>query len=363
MAEDTGQDKTEEPTEKKKKDSRDKGEVAHSRELDSLGVILAAAVALGVWFPSMANQARSFTSRLLTEGVENPLSLIQDPLELLTESTWLVLALVGPLLLAAFVVAFVLAAGQVGFVWSWKSMEFKPERLDPLKGLKNKVASKQAFVEWLKSMAKVTIVGVVAWKVYQGWGGGLTDLALRDLEGSLLWMANVMARLVGFTLIPMAALAVADFGFQRWNTNEQMKMTRDEVKREHKESDGDPHMKGKRRQRMIAVSQNRMLAEVATATVILTNPSHYSVALRYEAGQAEPPMVVASGVDLMASRIKDIARTAGIPRVENRPLARALYANCPVGTPIRAELFEAVAEVLAFVFKLRDRHAGGSTVR
>jgi flagellar biosynthetic protein FlhB len=360
MADDSGQDKTEEPTEKKKQDSRDEGQVAHSRELDSLGVILAAAATLAVWFPGMARHAREFTVHVLKDGAGNPEALISDPVRLLTEGAEVLLWIVGPLLLAASVVAFVLAAGQVGFEWSWKTMEPKPERMDPLKGLKNKLGSKQALVEWLKSMAKVLIVAAVAWNLARAWSPGLTDLAGRDLDGSLAWTAAVMARLVGFTLLPMAALALADLGFQRWNTNEQMKMTREEVKREHKESDGDPHMKAKRRQRMAQVSQNRMLAEVATATVVVTNPSHYAVALRYEVGQPGPPVVVAAGLDLMAEKIKELARSAGVPRVENRPLARALHSTSPVGTHIRPELFEAVAEVLAFVFRLRDRHAGAS---
>ncbi len=360
MADDQGQDKTEEPTEKKKKDSRERGDVAHSRELDSLAVMLMASAAVVAWTPGMAREAREFTRLLLVEGVQNPNSVIADPGRLFTEGITVVLTMVGPLLLAAVLAAFSLAAGQVGFIWSWKPMEPKPERLDPVKGLKNKLASKQAAVEWLKSMAKVAFVAAVAWSMFNSWGPGLTDLAARDLEGSLQWTANVLARLVGFTLLPMTALALADFGFQRWNTHEQMKMTREEVKREHKENDGDPHLKAKRRQRMIAVSQNRMLAEVASATVVVTNPSHYAVALRYEIGQPGPPVVVAAGVDLLASKVKDLARTAGVPRVENRPLARALYATSVVGHPIQAELFEAVAEVLAFVFRLRQRHAGAS---
>jgi len=360
MSDDSGQDKTEEPSEKKKQDSREKGEVAHSRELDSLGVIAAAFGTLAAWFPGMTRHASDFTVRMIKEGGNNPETFISDPLRLLEDSMMVVLMIVGPLLAASALVAFSLAAAQVGFVWSWKSMEPKLEKLDPIKGLKGKVASKQAFVEFLKSMAKVVIVGVVAYKLAILWAPGLTELAWKGLDGSLLWTASVMARLVGFILLPMSALALADFGFQRWNTNDKMKMTREDVKREHKESDGDPHMKAKRRGKMMAASQNRMLAEVTSATVVVTNPSHYAVALRYEVGQEGAPIVIATGVDLMAEKIKDLARTAGIPRVENRPLARALYSTSVVGHPIRSDLFEAVAEVLAFVFKLRARHAGAS---
>jgi len=356
MAEDKGQDKTEEPTEKRKKDSREKGQVALSRELGSVGV-LAGVVAVGAaWTPGMSRYMRDYTARIFKDGVDNPEAFFSDLPLLMGNAVWTVLVLIGPILLVAVVVALLLTAGQVGFVWSWQPLEPKLEKLDPIQGLKNKLFSAQAVAEWLKSMAKVVIVGVVSWKVAEAWARGGADLAGRYLEGSLGWMGAVLVRLVGFVLLPMIALAAADFAFQRWNTNEKMKMTREELKREFKEMDGDPHMKGKRRQRAVQMSQNRMLAEVAEATVVVTNPSHYAVALRYEIGQDGPPMVVAVGTDLMAARIKDLARTAGVPRIENRPLARALHATSVVGHPIPADLFEAVAEVLAFVFRVRDRN-------
>jgi len=360
MADDSGQDKTEEPTEKKKRDSREEGQVAHSREVDSLGVLAAAVGAALAWLPGMAHALADFSTGIFRDGTQNPLAVVGDPEVMFREVMVTVLLMVGPILLGAVLAAFTLAAGQVGFVWSWKPLAPKAERLDPIKGLKNKLFSSQALVEWLKSMAKVVIVGVVAWMVAGHHVSGLVDLASRDLEGSLAWTGLGLARLVGFTLLPMGALALGDFAFQRWHTNHQMKMTREEVKREHKESEGDPHMKAKRRQRMVAVSQNRMLAEVSEATVVVTNPDHYAVALKYELGQEGPPVVLAMGVDLLAEKIKQRARTAGVPRVENRPLARALYSSSVVGYPIRGDLFEAVAEVLAFVFRLRQRHAGAS---
>lgn len=360
MADDSGQDKTEEPTEKKRRDSREEGQVAHSREVDSLGVLAAAVGASVAWLPGMADALSDFATGIFRDGTQNPMSVMGDPGLLLQQGLTTVMLMVGPILLGAVLAAFALAAGQVGFVWSWKPMTPKAERLDPIKGLKNKLFSSQALMEWVKSMAKVTIVGVVAWMVAGANVSGLVELASRDLAGALTWTGLTLVKLVGFTLIPMSALAIGDFAFQRWHTNDQMKMTREEIKREHKESDGDPHMKAKRRQRMVAVSQNRMLAEVSEATVVVTNPDHYAVALKYEMGQEGPPLVLAMGVDLLAEKIKERARTAGVPRVENRPLARALYSSSVVGYPIRGDLFEAVAEVLAFVFRLRQRHAGAS---
>ncbi len=356
MADDSGQDKTEEPTDKRKKDGREKGQVAMSRELGSVGVLAGVVAISAAWAPGMSRTLQRYTTHLFKDGVDNPEAFFSDLPELMGDAVWTVLVLVGPLLIVATVMALLLTVSQVGFVWSWQPLEPKLEKLDPIQGLKSKLFSAQAVAEWLKSMAKVIIVGAVAWNIAVAWAPGLADLAGRDLEGSLSWMGAVIFRLVGYVLLPMVALAAADFAFQRWSTNNKMKMTREELKREFKEMDGDPHMKGKRRQRAIQMSQNKMLAEVSGATVVVTNPSHYAVALRYEIGQAGPPIVVAVGSDLMAARIKDIARSAGIPRIENRPLARALHGSSVVGHPIPADLFEAVAEVLAFVFRVRDRN-------
>ena len=362
---DSGQDKTEEPTEKRKKDSREKGQVANSREVASVGVLVAVAGVFVAWTPGLSRRMQDYAHTFFKDAVDNPEAFTGDLPGLMADGIWTVLVLVGPILIAATAVALLLTAGQVGLVWSWKPLEPKLEKLDPIQGLKSKLFSSQALMEWGKSMAKVLIVGVIAYRLALNWSPGLADLAGRDLEGSLTWTAAAMIRLVGFVLLPMIGLAAADLAFQRWHTNEKMKMTREEMKREHKEMDGDPYMKAKRRQRAIQMSQNRLLAEVSEATVVVTNPSHYSVALRYEIGQAGPPILVAAGVDARAALIKDIARTKGIPRVENRPLARALYSEGTVGHPIPAELFEAVAEVLAFVFRVRERNraaarAGGA---
>lgn len=361
MADDSGQDKTEEPTDKKKQDSREQGQVANSREVSSLGVLSAVGGAAMAWFPGMVQQIQSLCVDVLVDGAGHSEAFVSDLPGLLAKSVVVILTMVGPLLLGATVAAFALTAGQVGFVWSWKALEFKPDRLDPIQGIKNKMFSSNAVVEWVKSLLKVILVAAVAYNVALGWMDGLEQLSMKDLDGGLRWTVAVLLRLVAYTLLPMVILAAADLVFQRWNTNEKMKMTREEVKREHKESDGDPHMKAKRRQKAMQISQNRMLAEVAEATVVVTNPSHYAVALKYELGQGTPPIVVAAGVDALAEKIKELARTAGVPRVENRPLARALYSTSPVGHPIAHELFDAVAEVLAFVFRLKNRHGPGAT--
>ena len=353
---DSGQDKTEEPTEKRKQDSRNKGQVANSRELSSVGVLAAVSAVFVAWTPGLVQRMRTYAHRFFKEGPDNPEAFMADVPALLADGVITVVILVGPILGVATVAALLLTAGQVGLVWSWEPLEPKLEKLDPVQGLKNKLFSMQALVEWGKSMAKVVIVGVIAYKITMGWGPGLAELAGRDLEGSLRWTAGAIIRLVGYVLIPMLGLAIGDFAFQRWQTNDKMKMTREEMKREHKEMDGDPYMKAKRRQRAIQMSQNRLLAEVSEATVIVTNPSHYSVALKYELGQPGPPLLVAAGLDARAALIKDIARSKGIPRVENRSLARALYSSGTVGHPIPAELFEAVAEVLAFVYRVRQRN-------
>jgi len=350
---DKGQDKTEDPTPKRREDFRKKGQVAQSKDLASVAVLLSVTFILVVWSPTLLRLSSDLCLEVMVGGVNNPGSYLLDPVEFLIGILWLLAKLIGPILAAAFVAALLASVGQVGLVVSWKPLEPDLNKLNPIKGLQQKMFSAQAVAEWLKAMLKVSIVGFVSWRMWDIYSPALNELAWRDLHGSVIWTMLLVAKLVAFTLLIMVALAVGDYAFSRWQLFQQMKMTMQELRDETKESDGDPYRNARIRQLMRELSSNRLLAEVGDATVVVTNPSHYAVALRYEMSQAGPPIVVARGSDLRAARIKDIARTAGIPRVENRPLARALYSNTRVGQEIPGDLYEAVAEVLAFVYRIR----------
>ncbi|HCP45072.1 MAG TPA: flagellar biosynthesis protein FlhB [Deltaproteobacteria bacterium] len=350
---DKGQDKTEEPTPKRREDYRKKGQVAQSRDLASVAVLLSVTSILVVWAPSLLSICSELCYDLMVAGVNNPASYVNDPTALLISMLYLIGKLVGPILAAAFVAALFASIGQVGLVVSWQPLQPDLNKLNPIKGIQQKMFSAQAVAEWLKAMLKVTIVGFVSWRMWEAYSPGLNELASRDLQGSLTWTMILVAKLVGYTLLLMVVLAVGDYIFSRWQLYQQMRMTLQELRDETKESDGDPYRNARVRQLMRELSSNRLVAEVNEATVVITNPSHYAVALRYEMGQAGPPIVVARGTDMRAARIKDIARSSGIPRVENRPLARALYSHTRVGQEIPGDLYEAVAEVLAFVYRIR----------
>lgn len=354
--EDSGQDRNEDPTDKRKKDFREKGRVAQSRDLASVGVLLAVAMAMAAWWPAMVGAAERLTIEFIGDGPANSDLFLKDPLELMRLGMWEVLVIAGPILLVAVVAGTLLAIAQVGLTWSWKPLEFDLNKLNPISGIKQKIFSAQAMFEWVKAMAKVMIVGTVGYQLAKRHGGGLTDLASASLRDSVGWAGGMVARLLLFTLLAMLVLAIADYGFAKWQLLRKMRMTKQELKEENKEMDGDPHVKARVRRLMMEMSSNRLVAEVSEATVVVANPSHYAIAIKYEIGQPGPPIVVARGKDERAKKIKEIARSNGIPRIENRPLARALYASVKEGQEIPAGMYEAVAEMLAFVYRLRDRN-------
>jgi flagellar biosynthetic protein FlhB len=354
---DSGQDRTEEPTDKRIKDFRDDGKIAQSRDLASVGVLLAVSAALAAWWPGMSRAAEELTRELFTTGALAPQSYLDDPHRVFRVAVVAGATMVLPILGAGVVAALLVVPAQVGLHWSWKPLEAKPERLNPISGLQQKIFSAQAAAEWVKAMAKVVLVGSVSWWVLEPRVLHVGELSLVGLGESAARTAEVVAVLVASLLLAMLVLSLGDLAFQKWNLMRKMRMTRQEMKQENKESEGDPHMKAKVRRLMHQMSANRLVAEVGGATAVIVNPTHYAVAVRYELGQGGPPLVVARGVDERARLIKDIARSNGIPRIENRPLARALYAQTREGSEIPVDLYEAVAEVLAFVYRLRRSQA------
>jgi flagellar biosynthetic protein FlhB len=360
MAEEwSGQDRTEEPSDKRREDFRNRGQVAVSRELSSVGVLLFVSLALVASWPYVVREAGDFSRGVVARGALHPETLLADPTRLLFDCVLAVVRMSAPVLAAGLLAALLLGLAQAGLHWSWQSLQFDWNRLDPFQGLRQRLFSAHAAAEWVKSMAKVGIVGWIAWKLARQLAPSLPELALRDLAGASSWTGLLLWKLLGWSLLAMLVLAVADYAFVRWQLMRRMRMTRQELREEHKEQEGDPQLRARIRRLMQEVSRNRLVKEVTAATVVVSNPTHFAVALRYELGQKGPPRVVAKGVDSRAIRIQGIARSAGVPRIENRPLARALYAQCRVGQEVPAGLFEAVAEVLAFVYRVRGIAAGG----
>jgi len=358
-----GQDPTEEPTEKRREDTRKKGQTAKSADLTSIGLLLSVSLCIGVWGDEIVDSIGGLCIEVLTVGIDNPSFYADNPLKIMVLCLRVLAWTAGPIIVVAFVSAFLLMVCQVGLTLSFKPLEPDLSKLNPISGLQEKMFSAQAVAEWLKSMLKVLVVGFVAWRLWELNSPMLTELPWRDIQGGVYWAGVLVAKVVGYTLLAMLPVAIGDLAFSKWQLYRKMRMTMQELKDEHKEQDGDPYRKAKMKQLMLDMGGGRLLADVQEATVVVTNPSHYAVALRYEMGQSVAPIVVAMGTDHRARRIKEIARAEGIPRVENRALARALYSQSKVGQEIPFGFYEAVAEVLAFVYRLRASRGPSRTAQ
>lgn len=345
--------KTEEPTPKKQREAREKGEVARSQEVNHWFILLAFATTLGLLAPIFVGQL----GRALVPFLEQPHRIV-----LSGDSTRLVLSSllwdVGKAMALPFAatIAAALAAGflQGGFVVSAESLKPKLEKLSPLSGFK-RVFGQRALVEFVKGLLKISLVGAVItllvtprWQRYLH----LPELSLDDLL-SLLRIEAL--RVVIGVLAVMSVIAGADYLFQRYKHNQKLRMSRQEIKDEMRQSEGDPMVKARLRQLRQERARQRMMAAVPGADVVVTNPTHFAVALRYEGEVMSAPVVVAKGVDFIAQKIREVAKENDVPIVENRPLARALYDTVDIDQEVPPDHYKAVAEVIGYVMRLRGK--------
>ncbi len=270
----------------------------------------------------------------------------------------------GKLLLCILVPLFALgllaAYSQVGFAITPNALGFKPERLDPIAGF-GRLFSLKGGVRTLMALLKIglitTAMGAAAWSQV----GSVTKLSSLELGPALAGIGYITIRCVGAGLAVITALSIADYAYQRWQHERDLRMSKQEIRQEMKQSEGDPHVKARIRRLQRELASRRMMQDVPKATVVVTNPTHYAVALSYEreddSKKGRAPRVVAKGVDHVAQRIKEVAREAGVVVYEDAPLARSIHAQCEIGDQIPVELYQAVAGVLAYVYKLQGRKA------
>ena len=356
MAEEqTGQERTEEPTARRLQQAREKGQVARSRELNTLLMLLPCAVALWVTGEMEMDAVRRLFSGALTPPTST-MKATEEVGAFLGYSLLSGLEMIVPFLALTVVVALLGPASMGGLIFSVQSMTPGLDKLDPIKGL-GRILSRKSLLELVKSLLKFFLVA------------GVAALVLLSFERQVMGLISLpvgegiaqAGRMIMLTLILLSAsliLVVAiDVPFQLWDHNRKLRMTKQEVKDEMKETDGNPEVKGKVRQKQREIADRRMLADVPTADVVITNPTHFSVALKYDQSGTMAPQVIAKGADLMAMQIRHIARANDIVIYEEPPLARALYASTEVGDEIPGNLFLAVARVLAYVFHLRKAQA------
>ncbi len=351
MAEnESGQERTEQPTPKRQEDARKKAQVPRSRELNTLLSLLFGSMGLFFFGGSIVTGLLDILKRSFTispDQFNDPTALSVSLISGLEQALLFSL----PLFLLLVAGAFVGPLAMGGWAFSTSAIAFKLEKVDPLKGLK-RIASAKSLMELLKALAKFILVTSVAtaviWQVFDEF----LMLGRENIESSLAHLAGIASwAFLGFC-VALIAIAAVDVPFQLWEHTRQMRMTRQEVRDESKETEGRPEVKSRMRALQRERSQQRMLEQVPTASVVITNPTHYAVALKYDDQSARAPVVVAKGRDLVAARIRDIAGENNITIFAAPPLARAIYATTEIDHEVPAQLYVAVAQVLAYVYQL-----------
>jgi flagellar biosynthesis protein FlhB len=353
MAEKDGQEKSEQATSKKLTDSRDKGQVPKSQEINSLAVFTTGLMVLfftkdyvGVKLWNMSTYI--FSSLDTLELSVNVLSIYA------VQAVFFFVSTVFPVLLGIVIISLAVGYGQVGFKITPKALKPKLNKLNPITGFKNSFLSSKPLVELGKSVAKLAVIGIFSYFILKDMvlnSIGLVNFTIAEIVDFML--DNSVDFLWRVSLVYLV-IAFADFAYQKSKFKKDQKMTKHEVKEENKQMEGDPQIKAQIKGKQMEMSRNRMLQDVPTADVVITNPTHFAVALKYDIGNTMAPKVVAKGKDLLAQKIKSIAKENNVPMHEDVQLARALYKACEVGQDIPENLFKAVAQILAYIFKLKQ---------
>lgn len=356
MAEDSGQEKTEEPTGKKIEESKKKGQIARSKELGTMFVLIFSAISLLLYGPEIGKGLYNIMGRLLTLNRNET----YDTTKMF--SVWGVVAdaLVFPMAMFVFIIVLAGIIGNTllgGFNFSWQAAAPKASKMSPAKGIK-RMLGPQAGVELVKSILKFAVVAGFAIFLINTFFDEILHLSIESAPGNIIHALEILAWMFLGLTCTLTIIAAIDAPYQSHKHHKELKMTLQEVKDEYKNSEGDPQIKARIRQTQRQMSQRRMMQDVPDADVVVTNPTHYSVALKYDTERAGAPIVLAKGADEMAMQIRKIAKGNDVPIVESPMLTRALYHTAEVGDQIPDQLFTAVAQVLAYVFQLKRFQKG-----
>lgn len=349
------EEKTETASPKKRREAREKGQVAKSRELITAALLLITFITLRIFAASIITNLADLIIMFLTfpKNIENAVS-IEDLSYLYIKCLWVFAKIMAPVLLVSAVVAIVLNYLQVGFLFTMKPLTPKFDKLNPITGFKN-IFSKKAFVEFIKSIFKIGVIGYVIVSYLKNNFAVIPELLALDMLETAVFIGNTIINTGIRVAVVLLIMSVFDYGFQFWEFEKSMKMSKQEIKDEYKMTEGNPQIKSKIKEKQRQMSLRRMMTEVPKADVIITNPTHFAIAIKYDTTKAEAPIVLAKGKDIIAQKIKEIAKDNNIPTVENKPLAQALYKSVEIGDMVPAELYKAVAEVLAFVYSLKNK--------
>jgi len=355
MAEESFEEKTEQATPRKREEAREKGEVAKSRELPSVAVLLAAMFTLTFLGSHIYSQIRVIMQTSFSLPLVKDLN-ISEFLGFAQEIFRPFMLAIGPPLAAAFITAILANVVQIGFKISPKSLKPKFSKLNPLKGF-GRLFSKQSFMELAKSLFKLALVSTIAYLTIKSEMSQILLLGTMELNSIFIYMLTTFLKIAIRCTLAMIFLAVIDYAFQKWDFEKRLKMTKKEAKDDHKRTEGDPLIKSKIRSIQREMARKRMMEAVPQADVVITNPTHLAVALKYEAASMGAPKLVAKGAGKVAQRIKELAGKYNIPLIENKELARSLYQLAEIDQEIPPNLYPAVAEVLAYIYKLKTNYA------
>lgn len=352
----SGGDKTEKATPKKLKDAREEGRVAKSTDLINGFMLFVLFVILKFFGSFMSDYFEKSFVKFYNKvpGFSAEVFNVSKAINLGRELIFDIVIISMPIMMAGFIVALVTNVAQVGWKVTGKPLKPKLNRIDPISGAK-RMFSKDKVVELIKAIAKISAISVVSYNAMKDKWKFILNLYEYEFMQAIL---NILSTVIDVGIkisIVFVIIGVFDFAYQKWKYLHDLKMTKQEVKDEFKQMEGDPQVKGRVRQKMREASRRRMMQELPKADVVITNPTHFAVAIRYDKETSDAPVVIAKGADFLAKHIKEVAKSHDIEIVENKPLARILYHNVEIGDKIPPELYEMVAEVLVYVYKVKNK--------
>ena len=350
---DKDQERTEQASPRRRDEARNKGQVAKSPEVASAAILLACTIFFYFGSGGMIERLMDLTRWTLRESGTTSVSLTNIN-ALMWGWAWKLFLVMAPLLLTVVIAGLLANYLQIGFIFSTETLTPKFEKIDPIKGFL-RLASLRSLVELIKSLLKMAIISVVVWFTLKDELQNMIPLMEDSLWGILLYTGRISFKILITTCWILIVLAILDYLYQRWEFEKGIRMSRQELKDEYKQTEGDPHVKSRIRRIQREAARKRMMANVPKADVVITNPTHLAVAIRYDPEKMYAPTVVAKGAGFVAERIREIAAAHRVPVIENKPVAQLLYKTVDVDQAIPEDLYRAVAEILAYVYGLKER--------
>ncbi|GIO26167.1 flagellar biosynthesis protein FlhB [Ornithinibacillus bavariensis] len=346
-------EKTEKATPKRKHDERKKGRVAKSQDVNTALLLLFSLIVMAIFGSFMKDNMLALYQHSFTEYIHwelNEKTLFQ----IFTEVAIELLKIVGPVFLIAIIAGFASNLMQIGFLFTTEPLKFDLKKIDPIQGAK-RIFSLRAIVELLKSIFKIAVIGTITFSIIWMYKDDMLMVAFKNAESALQFFGQVTLVMGISAIIALMVLAVFDYAYQRYDFEKNIRMSKQDIKDEYKNIEGDPLIKSKIKEKQRQIAMRRMMSEIPNADVVITNPTHFAVAIKYDETEASAPYVIGKGVDHIAFKIREIAKANNVMTVENRPLARSLYASVEIGEVIPEEFYQAVAEILAYVYRMEKK--------